>query len=214
MADLLVELRTEEIPAGYLEPALSAFCDEVRRGLEEAGIAFDEVIFLGTPRRMTVAANNLADRQPDRQETAVGPAEKAAFAPDGSPTRAAQGFARSHGVAVADLEVRETPKGRYVCVQKQIEGQATLGQLPDILTTAVSRIPFPKRMRWAARDFLFARPIRGLVALLRRAGRVVVSERDHGGPGDPWPPVPGAGTDFCWPRRMRARTWPRCSRPT
>jgi len=166
MADLLVELRTEEIPAGYLDRALASFRDEVSRGLDEAHLAHGEVGWLGTPRRMTVYARDVAERQPDRRETAVGPAERAAFGADGAPTKAAEGFARAHGVTVADLEIRDTKKGRYVCVQKAIAGQDAIGLLPGILTAAVNRIPFPKRMRWAAKDFTFARPIRGVVALL------------------------------------------------
>jgi len=165
-ADLLVELRTEEIPAGYLDRALASFRDEVEKGLDEAHIAHGEAGWFGTPRRLTVYAREVAARQPDRRETAVGPAERAAFGPDGSPTRAAEGFARAHGVAVDDLEIRDTKKGRYVCVEKTIEGRDTIGLLPAILTDAVNRIPFPKRMRWAAKEFTFARPIRGVVALL------------------------------------------------
>ncbi|MBN2491616.1 MAG: glycine--tRNA ligase subunit beta [Planctomycetes bacterium] len=166
MVDLLVELRTEEIPAGYLGRALEALQDEVRQGLDDASIAHGDVSALGTPRRLTVVARAVAARQPDRRETALGPAAKAAFDPDGAPTRAAEGFARAHGVSVADLEVRETPKGRYVCVDKQVAGQPTLSLLPDILSAAVRSIPFPKSMRWASREFTFARPIRGVLALL------------------------------------------------
>ena len=164
-SDLLVEIRTEEIPAGVLDRAVEAFRDEVRRGLEAAHLEHGEVGGLGTPRRLTVHARAVAERQPDRRETAVGPAENVAFGPEGSPTRAAEGFARSQGVRVEDLEVREARKGRYVWVDKVVVGQATAALLPGILTAAVQRIPFPKRMRWAARDFTFVRPIRGLLAL-------------------------------------------------
>ena len=166
MTVMLVELRTEEIPAGYLDRALAAFRDEVHKGMSDARIDHGEVGFLGTPRRMTVFARDVVDRQPDRRETVQGPAEKAAFDPDGKPTRAVEGFARSQGVSVEALQVRETRKGRYICLDKVVEGKAVAELLPDILTAAVSRISFPKRMRWAARDFTFARPIRGILALL------------------------------------------------
>ncbi len=166
MTDMLVELLTEEIPAGYLDRALGAFKDEVHKGMSDARIDHGEVGFLGTPRRMTVFARDVVERQPDRKETVQGPAEKAAFDADGKPTRAVEGFARSQGVSVEALQVRETQKGRYVCLEKVVEGKAVAELLPDILTAAVSGIPFPKRMRWAARDFTFARPIRGILALL------------------------------------------------
>jgi len=166
MADLLVELLTEEIPAGYLDRALEAFGEGLRRGLLDTHIEHGSIETLGTPRRMTVFTSEIPDRQPDRREIAQGPAEKAAFGPDGRPTRAAEGFARSRGVAVEALEVRETEKGRYVCVENVVEGKPTHELLPDILTAVVTGIPFPKRMRWAARDFTFARPIRGILALL------------------------------------------------
>lgn len=165
MADLLVELRTEEIPAGYLDRALDALRDELKRGLEEAHLEYESVGRLGTPRRMVVHARGVAERQPDRHETAVGPAEKAAFDGEGNPTRAAEGFAKSQGVTVEQLEVRETKKGRYVAVDRTVAGVEAASLLPAILTEAVRRTPFPKRMRWAERDFLFARPIRGILAL-------------------------------------------------
>lgn len=165
MADLLVELRTEEIPAGYLDRALDAWRTSFAAALEAEHLTHGDVTVHGTPRRMALHVVDLATSQPDRVETAVGPAERAAFGADGKPTKAAEGFARSNGVAVDALEVRDTKKGRYVCVEKRVGGSQTVDLLPRLLTDTVSKMPFPKRMRWVGKSFTFARPVRGVVAL-------------------------------------------------
>ncbi len=164
-ADLLFEIRTEEIPAGYLDRAVEALARDVQQRLAAAHVAHGDVVALATPRRLALFVAAVTVRQPDRTETAVGPAEKAAFTTDGEPTKAAQGFARGQGVDVGALEVRDTPKGRYVCVEKRVDGIESAALLPEVLRDAVAAVPFPKRMRWVGKALTFARPIRGVLAL-------------------------------------------------
>jgi glycyl-tRNA synthetase beta chain len=94
-----------------------------------------------------------------------GPAREAAYDPSGSPTRAAEGFARSKGVAVEDLQVRETDKGEFVFAVVREKGRDTGEILPEILDSLVRSFSFRKTMRWGDTDFRFARPIRWFVAL-------------------------------------------------
>mgnify|MGYP006280561787 FL=1 len=165
MADLLFEIGTEEIPAGYLEPALEQLAEQIVRGLGELRLEPARVLTAGTPRRMTVAVEGLPDSQPASSERVVGPPAKVAFDEDGNPTQAAEGFARSRGVAVEDLQIEETDRGPYAVVELEKPGLPAADLLPDLLKDAVDAAVFPKSMRWEESGFTFARPIRCLVAL-------------------------------------------------
>ncbi|HSN57204.1 MAG TPA: glycine--tRNA ligase subunit beta, partial [Candidatus Sulfomarinibacteraceae bacterium] len=111
MADFLLEVRTEEIPANALPGARRQLADGLGRALTEAGFDGLEVRALSTSRRLIAVVAGLPERQPDRTERMTGPPTRIAFADDGSPTRAAEGFAAKAGVAVAELETETTDKG-------------------------------------------------------------------------------------------------------
>ncbi|XOF34854.1 MAG: glycine--tRNA ligase subunit beta [Candidatus Electrothrix sp. YB6] len=171
MTQLLFEIGTEEIPAGYIQPALAFMEQTCQTKLSELGLRFGRVRTAGTPRRLTLAVDDLQERQENRRQEHIGPAKKAAFAADGNPTRAAQGFARSRGVAVEDLQVVETKKGEYLMAVEEISGRETGDLLPDLLTDLLRSIPFSKSMRWADNSLTFARPLQWLLALYN--GKVV-----------------------------------------
>ena len=165
-ADMLFEIGVEEIPAPVVLPALAQLRDRVDSGLTEARITHGEIETYGTPRRLTLLVRDVALRQPDIAEEVKGPPASAAFDANGNPTKAAEGFASSRGVAVADLQVRDTGKGTYVFASVTEPGRDTIEVVPDILTEAAGALTFPKTMRWGDSDFRFARPIRWIVALL------------------------------------------------
>jgi glycyl-tRNA synthetase beta chain len=166
MPDLLVEIGTEEIPAGYLEPALEALAAAVRGRLVESRLEPDAVQTAGTPRRMTLAVTGIPAEQSPVVERSVGPPAAAAFDEDGKPKKAAEGFARSKGVSVEDLKVEETKRGPYVVVEIERPGETAAALLPEILRESVAAVPFPKSMHWEGEGALFARPVRSLVVLL------------------------------------------------
>ncbi|MCD6415861.1 MAG: glycine--tRNA ligase subunit beta [Planctomycetes bacterium] len=166
MSELLYEIGAEEIPAGYLEPALEQLAGQIGSRLEEAGLPPQQIRTAGSPRRMTVAATGIPQGQPARRRRTVGPPAGVAFDEEGNPTPAAEGFARSQGVAVEELETVETEKGAYVAVSVEEPGMSAAELLPEILVEATVSISFPKSMRWEKSGLRFARPIRWLVALL------------------------------------------------
>jgi len=170
-ADLVLELGTEEIPAGFIPPALDVLAELAREGLEASRIRFGEVKTLGTPRRLVLWVRGVEERQPDAVEERVGPSVSAAFDSGGNPTRAALGFARSQGVEVSDLVRVETSKGWYVAARRKLEGRPTGQVLAELIPGWIGRISFPKVMRWGSGDVPFARPIHWILALL--AGEVV-----------------------------------------
>ncbi|MCI5134115.1 MAG: glycine--tRNA ligase subunit beta [Candidatus Electrothrix sp. AW2] len=171
MTQLLFEIGTEEIPASYIQPALAFIEKTAQAQLKELGLSFGAVRTVGTPRRLTLAIDALQERQEDRCQEHIGPPTMAAFDADGQPTKAAQGFARSRGVAVEDLQVIETKKGAYLMAVEEIKGQETSVLLSDLLDKLLRSIPFPKSMRWANSSMTFARPLQWLLALYN--GKVI-----------------------------------------
>lgn len=169
--ELLFEIGTEEIPAGFLSKAVVDMEEIIRKSLTEKRIAFDGIRCLATPRRLVLTIADLAQKQDDQTVEKMGPAKRAAFDENGQPTKAALGFARGQGVEVSELETITTDKGEYLGVRKTITGQPTAGLLPEILTSFMLSIPFRKSMRWGARSLRFARPVHWLVALY--GGKVV-----------------------------------------
>jgi glycyl-tRNA synthetase beta chain len=165
MSELLFEIGTEEIPAGYIDPALQFLAEAAAKQFAELNLAYDTITTVGTPRRLTLAVAAIQERQPDRVVEHMGPSKQAGFDAEGKPSKAAMGFARSRGVAVEDLATVTTPKGEYLLAVENVKGVATIDLLPGILAGLVREIPFPKSMRWGNGDVAFARPIQWLVAL-------------------------------------------------
>ena len=169
--DLLIEIGTEEIPAGFLPPALSKWREAVVRLLEESRLTHGKARIYGTPRRLVLVVEQVGERQPDAVEVRSGPFVAQAFDATGQPTKAGEGFARSCGVTVAELEREMTPKGEKLVSRKQVSGEPALLILAAQLPEAIRAIPFPKAMRWGEGELRFARPIHWILALL--GGEVV-----------------------------------------
>ena len=169
--ELLLEIGSEEIPAGFIGPALKNMQKTMAEKLAELELQHESIHTAATPRRLTICVNGLVSQQPDREEEFLGPAKKVSFDQDGKPTKAAIGFARSKGAEVEDLQVVNTPKGEYTMLVRQRKGKKTEGLLPELLKELTESLPFPKSMRWGEGDISFARPIHWLVALY--GGQVV-----------------------------------------
>jgi glycyl-tRNA synthetase beta chain len=163
--NLLLEIGTEEIPAAFIPGALDDLARLAGEHLDREHLTYEDVSTIGTPRRLVLCAKNLPDRQPDREEIITGPPAKVAFLSDGKPTKAGEGFARSHGVSIEDLQVEDTEKGLYIVLRRIVPGRETLELLSKLLPLVIASIPFPKTMRWGTEELRFARPIRWLVAL-------------------------------------------------
>jgi len=165
MGELLFEIGTEEVPAGYIGPALEYFGQAAKKHFDALGLAFGEVRTYGTPRRLTLVVDALQERQPDRIVEHTGPSRQAGFDENGNPSRAAFGFAKSRGVAVEALEIRTTTKGEYLVAIEDVKGKGTNELLPDILQNLIRDMPFPKSMRWGQGNITFVRPIQWLLAV-------------------------------------------------
>ena len=172
-ADLLFEIGCEEIPATMLTRALADLPALVEARLTAARLTHAGIRVLGTPRRIAVIVRGLAERQPDLNEEVVGPPAGAAFAADGTVTKAGQGFAAKNGVDPAALTRREVAgkKGLYVVALRSVVGRDTRELLPELLADVARSIAWPKAQRWGWSETTFVRPVQWLVALF--GGEVV-----------------------------------------
>jgi len=171
-SELLLEIGTEEIPARFLPPVLEEMAASFSQMLDAEHIGVGEILTWGTPRRLALAALDLAPSQKDVGTVLLGPPKAVAFDAQGKPTPAAQGFAKAQGVAVSDLGEVETPKGVYLVVRKRTAVRPTAEILPELLPGFILNLSFPKSMRWGSETITFARPIHWILA---RYGGAVVS---------------------------------------
>lgn len=165
MRDLLFEVGTEELPPKSLAALASAFQSNVRKGLERLSLEHGEIRAFATPRRLALLIRNVAVVQNDQTIERRGPALGAAFAQDGTPTKATEGFARSCGVTVEQLTEIRTDKGQWVGYRQRVQGAETVILLPDVLRQALAELPIAKRMRWGSGDAEFVRPVHWAVLL-------------------------------------------------
>src|SRR5579871_1020154 len=176
MADFLLEIGCEEIPARMIDKALNDLVDLTGRLLEKESIGGREwVEGFSTPRRLSVRASKVDAAQQDVTEQLTGPSASVAFK-DGVPTPAAQAFAKKAGVDVAHLQKISTPKGEYLAASVIKKGRKSSEVLAELLPKEINSIYWPKNMYWRKRGELFVRPVRWLVAMLD--GEVIPLEFD------------------------------------
>jgi glycyl-tRNA synthetase beta chain len=165
MEELLLEIGTEEIPAGFIPQALSDLENLAKKEFEANRIDSKGIRTLGTPRRLVLFVESVSEKQRDVETKKIGPSKQAAFDSKGNPSPAAIGFAKSQSVPVEALKVIQTEKGEYVCALKEERGRPTFELLPSILPRLILNLPFQKSMRWAEGPIRFARPIHWILAL-------------------------------------------------
>lgn len=191
-SDLLLEIGVEELPASFVQSAVEALPALLTARFDELRLAHGPARAYGTPRRVAVLCEAVAERQPDIEEEVLGPPARVAFDAEGKPSRAAEAFAAKSGVAMSAVFVKETPKGQYAAARRSQVGAPSVDLLPAALERAMSEIPFRKSMRWADLPIAFGRPVRWIVALYGKmelrvqfagcsAGRVTYGHRFLGG---------------------------------
>ena len=166
MEKLLLEIGAEEIPAGYIAPALAAMKTMLTQKLAHARVNHGEIRTFGTPRRLAVEIKDVATKQRSETTEELGPPVKVAYDGTGEPTMAARKFAEKLGLPVSRLKKTRTEKGEYVSARVTARGVATATVLKTILSEVVLAVPFPKSMRWSDLTIAFARPIHTIAALL------------------------------------------------
>lgn len=165
LRDLLFEIGTEEIPAGFMTWVIGELDRLARVGLEELRLCCGEIRVTGTPRRIVLYVKNLAERQEDLEETVKGPPKTQALDADGNYTKAALGFAGSRGVDPADLKFDAVKGVEYLFAVVHEPGKEARELLPGFLSGLMRKLVFPKNMYWRDPTVRFARPVRWIVAL-------------------------------------------------
>jgi glycyl-tRNA synthetase beta chain len=166
MEKLLLEIGAEEIPAGYIAPALAAMKTMLTQKLAQARIDHGAIRTFGTPRRLAIEISGVAAKQRSESSEVLGPPVNVAYDVEGQPTMAARKFAEKLGVPISRLKQTQTEKGAYVFARVTERGVATTTVLKTILPEVVLAVPFPKSMRWSDLTITFARPIHSVLALL------------------------------------------------
>ncbi len=163
--DLLVEIGTEELPPKALLRLRDAFHISLCELLAANHLAHGDSHAYASPRRLALLVRDVPLSQPDREVVKRGPALKAAFDEDGNPTKPAQGFARSCGVSVSELELLETDKGTCLGLRSVEKGRTAADVVPGLIEQSLKGLPVPKRMRWGSSDIEFVRPLHWIVLL-------------------------------------------------
>ncbi|ARI77031.1 glycine--tRNA ligase subunit beta [Halobacillus mangrovi] len=161
---VLFELGVEELPARFIDDALTQLVSKTQAWFDHQRIPYGDVKGFATPRRLAVQVSDVAEKQPDIEEEAKGPAKKIAIDENGDWTKAAIGFSKGQGKEVDDIYFKEIKGTEYVHVRKFIEGQAT-SELLEGFHAVFLDLNFPKNMRWGSYEMRYIRPIRWIVAL-------------------------------------------------
>jgi glycyl-tRNA synthetase beta chain len=173
MAELLLELLSEEIPARMQTRAADDLRRLVADGLKAAGLAFSDARAFATPRRLALVVDGLPASRPDVSEERRGPRV-------GAPEQAVQGFLKGAGLASLDqAEKRDTGKGEFWFAVLRKKGGPTADVLPAVIDAAMKALPWPKSMKWGSGTMQWVRPLQGIVALFD--GKVLAGEVSPGG---------------------------------
>ena len=161
MADLLIELFSEEIPARMQARA----CDDLKKlmtdGMVEAGLTYASAAAFATPRRLCLTVEGLLDASPRTVEERKGPRADA-------PEKAIEGFLRGAGLTRDDLEERDTPKGAILFAKITKEGRPAAEIIAEVLEHTIRTFPWPKSMRWGSGSLKWVRPLHSILCILSR----------------------------------------------
>ena len=160
MADFLLELRSEEIPARMQANARNELARLFAECTEEAGLKAGAIDVYSTPRRLALIARDVAEATEASREELKGPRTSA-------PPQALEGFLRKTGLSKDQLEDRD---GVYFAMIERA-GRPAADILADTIRRIVADFPWPKSMRWGpesakATDLRWVRPLHGIVAML------------------------------------------------
>ncbi|OUR61198.1 glycine--tRNA ligase subunit beta [Colwellia sp. 39_35_sub15_T18] len=162
---LLIELGTEELPPKSLKTLATAFYDGIKSQLDSHDLSYADIKWFASPRRLAVQVLALTDKQADKVVEKRGPAVNVAFDEQGQPSKAAMGWARSNGITVEQAERLITPKGEWLLHKATVAGKTISELVPDMVTSALNKLPIAKPMRWGAERIQFIRPVHTLTML-------------------------------------------------
>ncbi|MBC7478149.1 MAG: glycine--tRNA ligase subunit beta, partial [Pseudorhodobacter sp.] len=166
--DLLIELFSEEIPARMQAKAREDLRVLVTNGLVEAGLTYASAGSFSTPRRLVLSVDGLTAESRAVREERKGPKTDA-------PPAAIEGFLRSTGLTLDQLERRADKKGEVFFAVIEKPGRRAAVIVAEVLEAVIRTFPWPKSMRWGSGNLRWVRPLQSILCLLSdEAGAVVV----------------------------------------
>ncbi|MDQ7031666.1 MAG: glycine--tRNA ligase subunit beta [Desulfonauticus sp.] len=164
MSYFVLEIGFEEMPARFLNNLEQDLKNQFTQKLDEQKINFKEIRVYSTPRRLIGEIIDIANKQAVEQKEIIGPPVNIAKDKNGHLTKAGFGFVKSQQVELDAVYEKDTDKGKYLAVRKTIGGKDSTDVLEKICPEIISKLYFPKKMRWSS-DFTFGRPIRWILAM-------------------------------------------------
>lgn len=166
MFQYLLEIGCEELPAAFIPKSAEYLKSETDARLKGLNIPFTSIRSSGTPRRIYLLIEGLAEKQEDKSELVMGPPAGIAFEKNGEISQVGLKFAQSKGLNVDSLKKVTTPKGEYLQGEKKTGGGDAASLLQSLIPELIKSIPFAKSMKWGAGDFKFGRPIHSFLSIL------------------------------------------------
>ena len=157
--DFLLELGTEELPPKLLLKLSNSLRDNFEQELNKLNLNFNNTKAFATPRRLAITISELQSKQQDQVIEKKGPSTQ-------SPEMAINGFAKSCGVSVDELEKKELAGKEYFFYSKEEPGQSIKDLLPSIIERSIKDIPITRSMKWGDSDYSFVRPVHWLIVML------------------------------------------------
>jgi glycyl-tRNA synthetase beta chain len=172
MADLLIEIICEEIPARMQPRAMADLQRMMLTRLDDAGLSHGTARGFVAPRHLALYVDDVAERQPDISEERRGPRADA-------PDKAIDGFLKSTGLNRDQLVEEDTPKGRFLFARIEKKGVDAATLLPAMVSGVLTEFPWPKSQRWGGTRFRWVRPLHRVNLLF--GGAALAGELDLGG---------------------------------
>ena len=174
MPELLLELFSEEIPAGMQAKAGGDLQRLILAGLDAAGVEYGVAKAFWTPRRLALVVEGVAAESPATREEFKGPRADA-------PAKALEGFMRKTGLKKSQLELRDDKKGQVYFATVEKPGRRTRDILSELVPSVVRSFPWRKSMRWGEGDLLWVRPLRSILCILSDGEQAEVAPFEIGG---------------------------------
>ena len=159
MPNLLIELFSEEIPARMQRRAAEDLKKLITNGMVDAGLTYAGAAAFSTPRRLTLAVEDVLSESPTVREERKGPRVDA-------PEKAIEGFLRGAGLSKDQLEVRDEKKGQVYFATIEKLGRPAADIIAEVLEHAIRNFPWPKSMRWGSGALRWVRPLHSIICVL------------------------------------------------
>ncbi len=178
MSEFFFEIRSGEIPAQMQRPAATDLKRLLEQRFKTLTLTHGDIETFVGPRRLIAVVKDLATEIPARHEERRGPRVDA-------PDQAIQGFLKTTGKTVDDLEMRETPKGHFYFLVEEVSAKPTKDLLPDVIREIIVTLPWPKKMTWSTTTKTWVRPLQGGCAIFNNHPlefTVSMNEENHPDP--------------------------------